>query len=485
MTQNLARLIELLETRQISSEELCAGYLETIAENNHKICAFTHVTPELALKKAREIDEMRAKKQEVGALAGIPFAIKDNICTNEAPTSCASKMMQGYIPPYNASVVDALFGEGAIMLGKVNMDQFAMGSATNTSYYGITRNPLDTDRTAGGSSGGSAAAVAAKMAPFSLASDTGGSARQPAACCGLVSIKPTYCSISRYGLVSLAPSLEQICPMTADVLSNAIISNYIMFHDSRDGQSLKRDKVDYTKDINIGIKGTKIAVVTSKEYADDSVNSAILSAAERYRELGAEISEISFEQIIHDCDAAVSAYYIISSAEASSELARFDGLRYGASSRSGGSVFDMINSTRGENLGYGVKRRILLGSLAISRDGYETLYVRANNAKAVISENLTRIFERFDLVLMPVMSSVAHRFDELPASYVQAFREDVFTIIANLSGLPAISLPCGRGEGNMPIGMQLMGAPCSEQLLYRAAYAFESSNAEVLGGACK
>ena len=483
MTQNLLTLMDMLNSGQISSEELCTHYLDEIAKNNHKILAFTQVTPEHALKRAREIDEMRAKGVEVGALAGLPFAIKDNICTKEATTSCASKMMEGYVPPYNASVVDALFGEGAIMLGKVNMDQFAMGSATNTSYFGTTRNPLDLERTAGGSSGGSAAAVSAKMAPFSLASDTGGSARQPAACCGLVSIKPTYCSISRYGLASLAPSLEQICPMTADVMSNALISNYIMFHDPRDSQSLKREKIDYTKDVKLGIKGTKIAVVTSKEYADDSVNSAICAAAERYRELGAEVFELSFDRVLQDCDAAVSAYYIVSSAEASSELARFDGLRYGASTRTDGSVFDMITKTRGENLGYGVKRRILLGSLAISRDGYETLYARAKNAEAIISENLKRVFEEFDVVLMPVMSSVAHRFDELPTSYVQAFREDVFTIIANLSGLPALSLPCGRGEGNMPIGMQLMGAPCSEELLYRVAYAFENSNGGAFGGA--
>ena len=483
MTQNLEKLINLLTTKQISSEELCTHYLDEIAKKNHEICAFTHVTPELAIKKAREIDEMRTKGYEVGALAGIPFAIKDNICTKEAPTTCASKMMEGYIPPYNASVVEALFGEGAIMLGKVNMDQFAMGSATNTSYYGTTRNPLDLERTAGGSSGGSAAAVAAKMAPFSLASDTGGSARQPAACCGLVSIKPTYCSISRYGLASLAPSLEQICPMTADVMSNALISNHIMFYDPRDGQSLMREKTDYTKDIKSGIKGTKIAFVTSQEYADDSVNTAICSAAEQYRALGAEICELSFDKILQDCDAAVSAYYIISSAEASSELARFDGLRYGASSRTNNNVYDMISSTRGENLGYGVKRRILLGSLALSRDGYETLYVRAKNAEAVIAQHLRRVFEDFDVLLMPVMSSVAHRFDELPTSYVQAFREDVFTIIANLSGLPALSLPCGRGEGNMPIGMQLMGASCSEELLYRVAYAFESSTGGAYGGA--
>lgn len=473
MTQNIAQLIKLLESRQISSEELCAHYLDVIAQNDDKIHAFTCVTPELALQKAREIDEMRAKGQPVGALAGIPFAIKDNICTKDAPTTCASDMLRGYTPPYNASVVDALFAEGAIMIGKVNMDQFAMGSATNTSCYGTTRNPLDTERTAGGSSGGSAAAVGAKMAPFSLASDTGGSARQPAACCGLVSIKPTYSSISRYGLIPLSPSLEQICPITADVYSNALISSYITFYDKRDGQSVPRERVDYTNDINIDIKDTKIAFIVSKEYADASVNDAIYKAAEQYRALGAQVFELDFDEVIHNCDAIVASYYIISSAEAASELSRFDGIHSGAEATSGGEISQRIKNTRGENLGYGVKRRIMLGNLALSKDGYEKLYLPAKAVSLALRAHLDKIFGEFDILLMPVMSTVAHRFDELPTSSIQSFREDIFTMIANLTGLPAISLPSGQSAENMPIGMQLVGAPYSEALLFRAAYAFE------------
>ncbi len=476
MTQNVAELIKLLEGKKISSAELCAHYLNRIEEDNGKICAFVHTDPDLTLKKAREIDERRAKNERVGALAGIPFAIKDNICTKDAPTTCASKMLEGFVPTYNASVVDALLGEGAIMLGKVNMDQFAMGSATNTSCYGATKNPLDTERTAGGSSGGSAAAVAAKMVPFSLGSDTGGSARQPAACCGIVSMKPTYSTVSRYGLISLAPSLEQICPMTSDVLSNALVSNYITFYDNRDGQSRPFARVDYTKDIKVGIKGIKIAAVTSGGYLDADVNAAIIEAAKRYRSLGAEVVELDFEQVIRDCDSTIASYYIISSAEAASELARFDGVRYGARSNTGGDVYSLIKNSREESLGYGVKRRIILGNLALSHKGYAPLYLRAKSAAAAISAHLEGIFKDFDVLLMPVMSTVAHKFDELPTSAVGAFREDVFTMIANLSGLPALSLPCGRGKGNMPVGMQLVGARYSEPLLYRAAYAFESNN---------
>lgn len=470
---NLLYLADMLKTKKISAEELCSAQLERILQSDGEIGAFITVTPERALRAAREIDDRRRGGEALPALAGIPFAAKDNLCTEGVLTSCGSRMLEDFVPPYSASVVNSLTGEGAVMLGKTNMDEFAMGSFTTTSYFGVTKNPSDTSRTAGGSSGGSAAAVAAGMAAFALATDTGGSARQPAAACGMVAIKPTYGAVSRYGLISFAPSLEQICPITPCVRSNAVVAGSMIFRDPRDATSVSHPCADMLSGIDGGVRGLRILHVDGAGFADREVAEAISEAARTYERLGAQVDSMTLREAIGDPGDAAAAYYVISSAEAASELARFDGVRYGHRGSPRDSADAFVVANRSEGFGEEVKRRIMLGNLALCREGREHLYLRARAAADAIRGRLEALLCKYDALMLPVMPTVARRLEDVSVSALETYKEDALTVLANLSGLPALTLPCGRGEGGMPIGLQLIGARFSEPLLYRVAASLE------------
>lgn len=488
MKLDLFACLAALEAKEVSAEELCREALENIAAKDGEINAFITVSAERALAAARAADCAR-REGRARALTGVPFAAKDNISTRGIRTTCASKMLENYIPPYSASVIEALEDGGAVMLGKTNMDEFAMGSYTRTSYFGRTNNPLSLCRTAGGSSGGSAAAVAAGMATFSLASDTGGSARQPAACCGLVSIKPTYSAVSRYGLISFAPSLEQICPITPCVRSNALVLANMAFEDKRDATSRPHplralwERGGLQAALDGGVGGTRLLLLDCTGLADDCVVSAISEAAKTLGLLGAEIDTLSLADALGDLGDALAAYYVISSAEAASELSRFDGVRYGHRAKGAASADELIERSRSEGFGSEVKRRIMLGNLALCREGREHLYLRAKAAAEVLSAQLDSLLARYDAIVLPMTPSVARPFDEIPTSALESYREDVFSVLANLSGLPSLTLPCKKSANNMPIGLQLMGKRYSETLLYRIAATLEQELSLESGGA--
>lgn len=474
---SISELSRGLMEKNFSSEELIRFFLERIDNTDKDIGAFITVCGDEAIKAARNIDSKRTAGEELSPLAGIPFGAKDNICTLGIATTCASRMLSDYVPPYSANVIDKLTAAGCILLGKLNMDEFAMGSATDTSAIKITKNPLDTQRVPGGSSGGSAAAVAAGSVPFALGSDTGGSVRQPAAFCGVVGIKPTYGTVSRYGLVAFAPSLEQIGPLTADVRSNALILQAISGRDQKDATSLEMN-TDFSCDLEKDIKGLRIGLPTScLSVVHKDVKEAILGAAERLRELGAEIVEAE----LPDTEKALAAYYIISSAEASSNLARFDGVRYGHRPEKFENTDELFVKSRTEGFGDEVKRRIMLGTYALSREGRETYYKRALAVRSAVRYEFERIFSDCDCMIMPVSPTVAYKISNKKKTPLEIYKEDSLCVLANISGLPALSVPCGMGEGGMPVGMQIMGKAFSEPLLYRMAYAFEQSREREAG----
>lgn len=469
----IKELSSLMSRKEISSEELTLHCLDRIHETEDTIGAFITVTAESALEKARDVDRRRAMGEELSLLAGIPFGVKDNICTKGVRTSCASKMLMDFIPPYDATVIDRLNMAGAVMLGKLNMDEFAMGSATDTSAVKITSNPIDPTRVAGGSSGGSAAAVASGEVKFSLGSDTGGSVRQPCAFCGAVGIKPTYGSVSRYGLIAFASSFDQIGPITSCVYDNALVLSAIAGKDTKDSTSCDVNH-NYIHEIDHGVKGLHIGLAT--DYLDDvnaDVSAAILSAAEIYRQLGATVTPIK----LPDTKAALAAYYVISSAEACSNLARFDGVRYGYRPKNTDSIDDLFVRSRTEGFGEEVKRRIMLGTFALSQGAREQYYQRALTVKKQVIYHFENIFRSYDAVILPVSPTVAYKKENKKQTPLEVYMEDMFCVLANMSGLPSISLPCGTGEGGLPVGMQIMGKAFSESMLYRIAHTFESYTA--------
>ena len=469
--ESVCALSRMLIAREISSEELVRAFLERIAQKNGEIGAFITVCEQSAIKRAVEIDAMRARGEELGALAGIPFAVKDNICTRGVATTCGSRMLENFVPPYSATVIEKLESEGCILLGKLNMDEFAMGSATDTSIFGVCRNPLDTSRTAGGSSGGAAAAVAAGIVPFALGSDTGGSVRQPAAFCGVVGAKPTYGAVSRYGLVAFASSLDQIGPITADVRSNALVLDAIVGADKRDATSKER-AYSLLDNVSTDICGLRIGFPRSElDGVSADVARAMLAAVDSLRTLGAQIVDIT----LPDTDALLAAYYIISSAEASSNLARFDGVRYGHRSERADTIDGLITKSRSEGFGDEVKRRIMLGTYALSRDARDTYYKRALLHRENLVLELEKTFAYCDAILMPTAPTVAHRLDRRAKAPLDIYIEDKLCVIANMAGVPAISLPYGKGEGDMPVGVQLMCGAFGEPMLYRIAAALEDS----------
>ena len=464
---------EALRKKEYSSVQLTQAYLEQIDKKDKTIGAYITVTADRAIESAKAFDEGGCSDSEISPLAGIPCGIKDNMCTKGIKTTCASKMLGGYIPPYSAHVVEKLEKSGAVILGKLNMDEFAMGSTTENSAFKVCRNPLDTDRVPGGSSGGSAAAVAAREAVYTLGSDTGGSIRQPASFCGVVGMKPTYGSVSRYGLVAFASSLDQIGPITSTVLDNALVLNAIVGHDKRDATSVKRVYNDFTADIKNGVKGMKIGVPEEffGEGISDDVRKAVLAATDTYRALGAELVSVSMPSI----DYALSAYYVISSAEASSNLARFDGVRYGYRCDDYSNIDELYRKSRSEGFGSEVKKRIMLGAFALSSGYYDAYYKKALQVRSLVRKDFDEAFGKCDFIISPVAPTVAYKIGEKTGDSLQMYMGDAYSVPVNIAGIPALTLPCGIGEGGMPVGMQLIGPAFSEGLLYRAGFAFEST----------
>ncbi len=458
-----------LSAGEYSAEELARAYLSRIDEKDKEIGAFLAVAEESALNAARASDKRRAEGRSLGLLDGIPIAVKDNICAKGIATTCASKMLDGYIPPYDAAAVERLRLAGAVILGKTNMDEFGMGSSCEKSAFKLTKNPIDTSRVAGGSSGGSAAAVAASFAPCALGSDTGGSVRQPAAFCGTVGMKPTYGRVSRYGLVAFASSLDCIGVISTSVADNATVLGAISGKDARDATSSDRE-ADFDNRLDLGVSGLRIGLPKElfSDAVSDGVKSAVMSAAEIYERLGAKVFEISMPSL----DMSLPAYYLISSAEASSNLARFDGVRYGCRAEKYSDINELYIRSRSEGFGDEVKRRIMLGTFALSAGYYDKYYAKAQMAEELVRRDFERAFGECDLLLSPTSPEVAFHIGEKSGSPTNMYASDICTVPASIAGIPALSLPCGA-DGGMPVGLQLMGRAFSESTLYRAAYALE------------
>ena len=464
-------LARAMETGELTSEEITAGYLTSIEQNDAKVNGYITVTAEAALETAKAADRARREGKKA-PLLGVPGAIKDNICTKGLKTTCASKMLGNFVPPYDATVMEKLNAQGTPVLGKVNMDEFAMGSSTENSAFQITHNPRALDRVPGGSSGGSAAVVAANEAPFALGSDTGGSIRQPAAFCGVVGMKPTYGRVSRYGLVAFASSLDQIGPLTKTVEDNALILNAIAGYDPHDATSVNNGYPDFTAELGRGVKGMKIALLKQSfgHGLSGEVKSSVLNAARVFEGLGAEIVELSMPSL----EKALPAYYVISSAEASSNLARFDGVRYGYRSENYSDITELYNNSRSEGFGPEVKRRIMLGTFALSSGYYDAYYKKALQMRTIIMKEYERVFESCDLILSPVAPTVAYKIGEKSQNPLEMYLGDIYTVPVNIGGIPSLSLPCGSDAEGLPIGMQLMGRHFDEVTLYRAGAAFEA-----------
>ena len=470
---SLAESLLLLGKKEISSQELVSAYFEQIDRVDAEIGSWITLDRQGAMRQAVRIDDHRLKGLALGPLAGIPGGLKDNLCTTAMPTTCASKMLVQYTSPFDATVVEKLNRADAVILGKLNMDEFAMGSSTENSYIKPVRNPVDLTRVPGGSSGGSAAAVASSQAAFTLGSDTGGSIRQPAAFCGVVGLKPTYGAVSRYGLIAFASSLDQIGPLTRDVTDLAHVMNVLVGHDSRDSTSATVDWPDFRDSLRADVKGMKIAL--PKEYfakgLNPEVKSAVLEAARRFELLGADVDEVS----VTTMEYALPAYYLISSAEASSNLARFDGVQYGYRADEFADLRDLYVKTRSQGFGKEVKRRILLGTYALSSGYYDAYYKKAQQVRGLIRKEFSDLFKTYDLILSPVAPTTAWKLGEKSKDPLEMYMEDIYTVPINIAGVPAISVPCGKDSSGMPVGMQLIGKPFDEKTLIRAAYTFEQS----------
>lgn len=459
--------------KTLTVPEVVKAFLDNIEKEDEKIKAYITVCKEEALKKADEVQAMFDAEKEMGALAGIPIAIKDNICTKGVRTTCASKMLENFIPPYDASVMKKIEATNAIILGKTNMDEFAMGGSTENSAFFITKNPVNLDKVPGGSSGGSAAAVAGKMAPISLGSDTGGSIREPASFCGIVGMKPTYGLVSRYGLVAFASSLDQIGPFSKTVRDNAVLLTAIAGHDEMDSTSANVENKDYEKALVNDVKGLKIGV--PKEYFGEGINEEVRAslekAIEKYKELGAEVEECSLPVTEY----ALPTYYIIACAEASSNLGRYDGIRYGYRTKNFESLKDIYKNSRTEGFGDEVKRRIILGTYVLSSGYYDAYYKKAQKVKTLVKKGFEEAFEKYDVLLTPTVPTVAFDIGSKSKNPLEMYMTDILTVSINIAGVPAISIPCGKDSSGMPIGMQLIAKHFNEETLYRAAYTFEQN----------
>ena len=463
-------LQEKLKNKEINVFDITKAYISRIDEKEKDVQAFVTVLKEEALKKSEEV-QAQFDNRENNALAGIPIGIKDNINTKGIRTTCSSKMLENFISPYNATVMEKINEENMITLGKLNMDEFAMGASTEYSYFKKTKNPWNLNRVPGGSSGGSAAAVAANMVPFALGSDTGGSIRQPAAFCGVVGLKPTYGLVSRYGLVAFASSLDQIGPITKDVKDCAILLNVIAGHDEKDTTSANIEKKDYTKALKNDVKGLKIGV--PKEFLGEGINeevkSRILEAIEEYKKLGAIVEECSLDIAKY----ALASYYIIACAEASSNLGRFDGIRYGYRSKNFNNIKELYKNSRSEGFGEEVKRRIILGTYVLSSGYYDAYYKKAQQVRTLVKQEFEKCFNKYDVILTPTSPTVAFEFGSKSNNPLEMYMADICTVSVNIAGVPAISIPCGVDSNGMPVGLQLIGNNFAEETILNAAYTFE------------
>lgn len=462
----------LLKKHEISAHALLDSVYGRIEAKDKTIGAYINICKD----KANEMTKTAQTKLDAGQqnpLTGIPGGIKDNISTKGIKTTCASKMLENYIPPYDAAVMEKLSVNGAVITGKLNMDEFAMGGSTETSYFKQCKNPWDTSRVPGGSSGGAAAAVASGEAFFALGSDTGGSIRQPSSFCGVVGLKPTYGAISRYGLLAFASSLDQIGPITRTVEDSAIVLSAICGCDSRDSTSAPYKHPDYTKGIGSGVKGMKIGI--PKQYIgsglDPEIRDAVLNAAKHFEELGANCEEVSLPATEY----AVPAYYLISSAEASSNLARYDGIKYGYAAKDCKNLNKLMDRSRGEGFGLEVKRRIILGTYALSAGYYDAYYKKALKVRRIIKNGFDSVFENYDLIIGPTAPTTAYALGSNSKDPLSMYLGDIFTVPVNIAGLPAMSVNCGFDKNNMPIGLHIIAPAFNEPKIFRAAYAFEKS----------
>ncbi|MBU1044264.1 MAG: Asp-tRNA(Asn)/Glu-tRNA(Gln) amidotransferase subunit GatA [Candidatus Omnitrophica bacterium] len=469
-TLSAAQLLDRLNKKQINSVDIATAYLKRIEKLDKNIKAFVHLDPEAVLKKAKKLKDSEQK------LKGLPIAIKDNFCVKGQLTTCASNILAGFKPPYSATVIEKLENDGALIMGKVNMDEFAFGSSCETSCYGPTHNPWNLDCIPGGSSGGSAASVAARLAPWALGSDTGGSIRQPASLCGIVGLKPTYGLVSRYGLIAFASSLDQIGPFTQDITDAALLMNIISGYDAKDSTSVKLKTPDYLAGLTGDIKGLKIGI--PKEYFIDGIEPEVRNRVEQaiqvFRQAGAIVEPISLPHTEY----AVATYYIVAPSEASSNLARFDGVQYGLRVTDGekiddSALIDMYMKTRGKGFGPEAKRRILLGTYALSSGYYDAYYLKALKVRTKITDDFNQAFKKYDCIITPTSPTQAFKLGEKTNDPLAMYLSDIFTISANLSGIPAISIPCGFTKDNLPVGLQILGKAFDEQMLFKIGHAYQ------------
>lgn len=467
-----AELSWAMVKRKCTSREITEAVFSRIREKEGEIGAYITLCEESALKTADEIDKRRKKGEKLPMLAGIPIAVKDNICTADIKTTCASKMLENFIPPYDATVIEKLKSNGVVVVGKTNMDEFAMGSSCENSAFKATKNPIDTALTAGGSSGGSAAALAAGEAILALGSDTGGSVRQPASMCGVVGLKPTYGSVSRYGLVAFASSLDQIGPMGRTVKDTAMLFNSICGYDRRDATSADREYPDFLQSVGKGVRGLRIGL--PDEYFTGAVNEEVrekvLASAKALEKEGAAIKRISLPMT----NKALAAYYVIACSEASSNLARYDGVKYGFRTENCKTLPELYKNSRSEGFGDEVKRRIMLGTMFLSTGYNDKFYKRALVCRQSIRAEFENAFKAYDVILTPTSPETAFLLDEKLEDPVKMYAADICTVAANIAGIPAISVPCGYDKNGMPIGLQLMGSHFSEDVLFNAADHFEN-----------
>ena len=465
-----------IKEKEISVREALDAVFAQIDQTEGRYHAYVTLDKEGAYKQADVVQEKIDKGELTGALAGVPVAIKDNMCTKGLLTTCSSKILENYIPTYTASAVQNLTDAGCVIIGKTNMDEFAMGSTTETSYYGVTRNPHNPDHVPGGSSGGSAAAVALNECFFALGSDTGGSIRQPSAFCGITGMKPTYGTVSRYGLIAYGSSLDQIGPMTKNVTDCAAVLETIASYDKKDSTSMKREEYDFTSALVRDVKGLRIGL--PKDYfgdgLDSEVKAAIFKAAETFKRMGAIVEEFELGLVQY----AIPAYYIIASAEASSNLERFDGVKYGYRTKEYGDLHSMYKKTRSEGFGSEVKRRIMLGSFVLSSGYYDAYYLKALKTKALIKQEFDKAFKKYDIILAPAAPTTAPLLGSSLQDPIKMYLSDIYTISANLAGIPGLSIPCGKDNKGLPIGMQLLGGCFQEKTLLRAGFAYEKAREE-------
>ena len=470
-SKTLSEIAKDIKNKKVTIKEVLDSVYKRIEDVEPKVGAYITLTKNEAYKRADELQEKLDKGEDIGLLGGVPIAIKDNICTKNVKTTCASKMLENFEPIYNATVIEKLEDAGAIMIGKTNMDEFAMGSSTETSYFKKTANPWDVERVPGGSSGGSAACVSADMAYAALGSDTGGSIRQPASYCSVVGLKPTYGLISRYGLIAFASSLDQIGPFGKTVEDTAIMLNVIAGHDKKDTTSADLEKKDYTKSLVNDVKGMKIGVPGS--FVNDGINNDVKEAYDNsvntLKELGAEIVDVKLEYAKY----SLATYYIIATAEASSNLGRYDGIRYTYRSPEAKTLKEIYKKSRSEGFGAEVKRRIILGTYVLSSGYYDAYYKKAQQVRTLVMNEFNKAFEKYDIIVTPVSPTTAFKLGERSTNPMEMYLADICTVSVNIAGLPGMSIPCGVDSQGLPIGMQLIGNKFCEETIINAAYAYE------------